>query len=447
MREFLFLNLIIIIHFYFYEIISTTEIKENDKTDENKYINSDKGYINLPFTLTKSNIPISKIKIGQPEQEINLVLDIGSQRTWISDQYYNSQESTSFQSTQETYSNIQYDFSYSGNIAFETFKIDEKFINNFKFILVNNLQNNNFQGVLSLGHEYDSKHRSLVYEMSKSCNTYYNMFMLKFKENEGQLLIGDTTEEEKEKIHLINKCRYLIGGTPEEQIKWRCQMTHIFIGGIEDVPSFYDNSMEQTGYYISKNDYNKLKEIYEPVVFETILDKIFVPKYFMEYLKDNYLKDFINKKKLCEYNDNGNNVIVKCNKAEISKLKRLNFVLSEKTALSLPSDELFFCDNSNICELLIQYNEKYKGFIFGLPIFKLYSVIFDYNSRDLMFYSLNNKYLVSFNKDVGISIVKIIVYIFIVVFCLIIAGILIVYFMRRLNRKRKEIEDEIYKNF
>ena len=341
MREFLFLNLFIIIHFYFYEIISTTEIKENDKTDENKYINSDKGYINLPFTLTKSNIPISKIKIGQPEQEINLVLDIGSQRTWISDQYYNSQESTSFQSTQETYSNIQYDFSYSGNIAFETFKIDEKFINNFKFILVNNLQNNNFQGVLSLGHEYDSKHRSLVYEMSKSCNTYYNMFMLKFKENEGQLLIGDTTEEEKEKIHLINKCRYLIGGTPEEQIKWRCQMTHIFIGGIEDVPSFYDNSMEQTGYYISKNDYNKLKEIYEPVVFETILDGIFVPKYFMEYLKDNYLKDFINKEKLCEYNDNGNNIIVKCNKAEISKLKRLNFVLSEKTALSLPSDELF----------------------------------------------------------------------------------------------------------
>ena len=69
MREFLFLNLIIIIHFYFYEIISTTEIKENDKNDENKYINSDKGYITLPFTLTKSNIPISKIKIGQPEKK------------------------------------------------------------------------------------------------------------------------------------------------------------------------------------------------------------------------------------------------------------------------------------------------------------------------------------------------------------------------------------------
>ena len=352
MRESLLLNSFLFIQFYFYLIISPKETKEIDKSDENKYIKLDKGYIILPFTLTKSNIPFAKIKIGQPEQEINWILDIGSQLTWISDQYYNSQESTSYKPTQETYSNIQYDFSFSGNASFETFKIDEKVINNFKFILVNNLQNNNFQGVLSLGHEYDSKHRSLVYEMSKSCNTYYNMFMLKFNENEGQLLIGDTTEDEKEKFNLINKCRYLIGGTPEEQIKWRCQMTHIFIGGIEDVPSFYDNSMEQTGYYISKNDYNKLKEIYEPIVFETIFDKIYVPKYIMEYLKDNYLKDFINNEKLCKYNNNGNNIIVKCNKAEISKLKRLNFVLSEKTALALPSNELFFCDNSNICKLL-----------------------------------------------------------------------------------------------
>ena len=36
--------------------------------------------------------------------------------------------------------------------------------------------------------------------------------------------------------------------------------------------------MEQTGYYISKIDYNKLIDGDEPVVFETIFDKIFVPK-------------------------------------------------------------------------------------------------------------------------------------------------------------------------
>ena len=150
MREVFLLDFLFII--YIFSIVSPKEENEISKNDETENLNSDKGYIILPFTLTKSQIPITKIKIGQPEQEINLVLDIGSQRTWVSDQYYNNQESNTYQSTQESYSNKQYDFSYSGNSALETFKFDDKIIKDFKFILVNNLQNNNFQGVLSLGH-------------------------------------------------------------------------------------------------------------------------------------------------------------------------------------------------------------------------------------------------------------------------------------------------------
>ena len=446
MKEYLFLSIFLFISFF--DTILTKKDKEKQIDNDSEFLDFDKGYITLPFTLTKSKIPISKLSIGKPSQEINLVLDIGSSRTWISDQYYNNKGSKTYQPLEEAFSKEQYDFSYSGNSALETFKIGDKILQNFKFILVNNLQNNNFQGVLSLGHEYDSKHNSLVYEMSKVSNTYYNMFMFKFNEdNGGELLIGDTTEEEKEKLHLINRCRYLIGGTPEEQIKWRCQLTHVFIGGIEDMESFYEQLIEQTGYYIIETKFNKLKNIYEPVIFETIFDRIYVPKYIMEYLRDNYLKDIENNKNLCNYNDNGNSILVKCTKEEIYKLKRLNFVLGEKTDLALPSNELFNCDNSNNCEFLIQYNDKYQGFIFGLPIFKLYNIIFDYNSRDLMFYSLYNKYLVSFNKDFGTSILKIVLYILIVVLCLLTSGIILIYFFRRINRKRKLIEDEIYKNF
>ena len=446
MKEYLFLSIFLFISFF--DTILTKKDKEKQIDNDSEFLDFDKGYITLPFTLTKSQIPMSKLSIGKPSQEINLVLDIGSSRTWISDQYYNNKGSKTYQPLEEAFSKEQYDFSYSGNSALETFKIGDKILQNFKFILVNNLQNNNFQGVLSLGHEYDSKHNSLVYEMSKVSNTYYNMFMFKFNEdNGGELLIGDTTEEEKEKLHLINRCRYLIGGTPEEQIKWRCQLTHVFIGGIEDMESFYEQLVEQTGYYIIETKFNKLKNIYEPVIFETIFDRIYVPKYIMEYLRDNYLKDIENNKNLCNYNDNGNSILVKCTKEEIYKLKRLNFVLGEKTDLALPSNELFNCDNSNNCEFLIQYNDKYQGFIFGLPIFKLYNIIFDYNSRDLMFYSLHNKYLVSFSKDFGTSILKIVLYILIVVLFLLISGIILIYFFRRINRKRKLIEDEIYKNF
>jgi hypothetical protein len=405
------------------------------------------GYITLPFVLSENNLPVSQIQIGHPKQDVNVILDISSMRTWVSDQYFKSSQSDTYAATDELDSINEYDFSYAGTSSTESFKVSDKKLDQFKFLLVNNLQNCNFQGVLSLGHEYDSKHKSLVYEMSHVCNTFYNMFMFKFDEKGGELLIGDTTEEREERNHLINKCRYLIGGDPEDQIKWRCELTQMFIGGIEDFPTFRNELLEQTGYYISKTDFNKLIEVKEPVAFETIFDKIYVPQKTMDYLKNNYLKNFVNDQKICNFDENDERIIVKCSKEDISRLKRLNFVLSEKTALSIPPSSLFECGNSDTCEFLIQYNSKCGGFIFGLPIFKLYNIIFDYNSRDLMFYSSDNKYLVSIPLDLGTSILTIIIWILVVAILIMLAGLLVIYIFRRKNRRRKEIEDQIYENF
>ena len=443
MKENFALILIILISLFPFSIMK----KGKNKGDDPETPEFAVGYITLPFTLTENHLPVSQVKIGHPKQDIDLILDIGSTRTWVSDQYFKSKKSDTYVSEDELDAQNQYDFSYSGIASMDTFKVSDKTLDQFKFVLVNNLQNSNFQGVLSLGHEYDSKHRSLVYEMSHVCNTFYNMFMFKFNDNGGELYIGDTTEEQKERNHLINKCRYLIGGSISDQIKWRCELTQMFIGGVEDFPTFTNDLMEQTGYYISKTDFNKMIDIKEPVAFETIFDKIYVPKKTMEYLQKNYLKDMSSEQKICNYMNKDNNIIVSCSKDEITKLKRLNFVLSEKTALSFPTSALFECGDSGSCEFVIQHNSKYKGFIFGLPVFKLYNIIFDYNSRDLMFYSLDNKYLVDFPLDLGTSILTIIIWLLIVAILFMLAGLLVIYILRRKNRKRKEIEDQIYENF
>ena len=445
MKSFSLLNLILLISLF---IDSSSKKGKKKKESDPETPEFAVGYITLPFTLSEDHKLISQIQIGHPSQDIQLILDVGSMRTWVSDKYFISSNSDTYVDTGSFDSKNQYDFSYSGISSTETFKVNDKTLEQFKFLLVNNLQNCNFQGVLSLGHEYDSKHVSLVYEMSHVCNTFYNMFMFKFNENgNGELLIGDITEEQKERNHLINKCRYLIGGSAEDQIKWRCEITQIFIGGIEDFPTFDDDLMEQTGYYISKTDFNKMINANEPVAFETIFDKIYVPKKTMEYLKNNYLKNIANDEKICNYNDNGNNIIVKCSKSDITKLKKLNFVLSEKTALSLPTSSLFECGDSDTCEFVIQYNSKYKGYIFGLPIFKLYNIIFDYNSRDLMFYSMDNKYLIAIPLDLGTSILTIIIWLLVIAILFMLAGLLVIYILRRKNKKRKEIEEQIYENF
>ena len=405
------------------------------------------GYISVKFKINDGML-MAPIKTGTPEQEINVALDIGSPRTWISNKSFKKEDSSSYSDKGEIESFTQYDFSYSGKASTESFTLSEKKLSEFKFLLADNIQNAKMQGALSLGHEYDSKHKSLVYEMSHVCNTFYNMFLFKFDENnEGELLIGDITDDQKRKYQYINKCLFLKGGAPEDQIKWRCELTQIFIGGIEDFPTFRDNMMEQTGYYISKTDYNKMIDIEEPVVFETIFDKIYVPRETMEYLKENYLKNIVDNKKMCQYNDNNNNIKVTCTKEEISKLKRLNFVLSEKTALAFPSQSLFSCGNSDRCEFLVQYDNRYKGYIFGIPVFKLYHITFDYNNRDLIFFGKNDKYLVRIPFNLGTSILTVIIWILIVAIIIMLLGLGVIYILRRKNRKRQEIEEQIYEHF
>ena len=92
----------------------------------------------------------------------------------------------------------------------ETFSLADKKLSEFKFLLADNMKNINMKGALSLGHEYDSKHKSLVYEMSHFCIIFYNMFLFQFEENdEKQLLIGDITKDQKRKYQYINKCLFL----------------------------------------------------------------------------------------------------------------------------------------------------------------------------------------------------------------------------------------------
>ena len=64
-----------------------------------------------------------------------------------------------------------------------------------------------------------------------------------------------------------------------------------------------------------------------------------------------------------------------------------------------------------------------------------------------MFYSSGNKYLVSIQVDFGTSILVVIIWILVISILFMLAGLLLIYILRRKNRKRKEIEDLIYENF
>ena len=372
------------------------------------------GTIPLKFTVQKINsdeLLTTILKIGDPQQEIELILDIGAERTWILKDNFKSSLSKTYSSENILDKRIQDTFSYSGYKSKDTFTVGNKTLENFLFLIVEKVENKNFKGVLSLGREYDTKYFSLAYRLSSTMQTFYNSFQLKFEgNNTGELHVGDASDEVKNFRDLVLPCKLL---DSEPKIKWKCKLTHVFIGGIDNAKSFFDDYYEQTGYEINSRSY-KIEVINSPVYFETIYNKIYVTRSFIDYMKINLFSDK-NGKSFCSLEDNNSKAYFKCSKSEISNVPSLNFVLSDITDLSFPYNNLFECDDNN-CISIVQYDKNFNGFVFGLPILKNYQMIFDYNSRFLQFYGKENKYLVRMPNTGGIDMVNFLIYFFYLLF-------------------------------
>ena len=82
-----------------------------------------------------------------------------------------------------------------------------------------------------------------------------------------------------------------------------------------------------------------------------------------------------------------------------------------------------------------------------MPVFKLYYITFDYNNRDLIFFGKSDKYLVRIPFNIGTSILTVIIWILIVAIVFMLLGLGVIYILRRKNRKRQEIEEQIYEHF
>ena len=65
----------------------------------------------------------------------------------------------------------------------------------------------------------------------------------------------------------------------------------------------------------------------------------------------------------------------------------------------------------------------------------------------MQFYSIDNKYLVKMPNNGGFDFVNFLLYFFLFIIAVLLSGICLIYVMRRKNKRRKQIEEEIYENF
>lgn len=432
----------ILLLYSFSIIISHSQYVTN--TTIQRKLDRQDGYISIDFSIvTKDELLIAPVIIGSLGQSMNLVLDISAERTWISTELYNKDKSHSYKTEGDLNNKVQDYFSYKGILSQEEFEIDDKKLRDFDFLLVDTINNNVlFKGVISLGREYDKKKYSIVYKLSSLALTFYNTFVLKISEgNKGQLIIGDLSEELKDHSKQIQSCVLI---TTDEPIKWSCELTNVFAGSKGDSISVNPNTNENE--YIVSSKSNKIQSINKPAYFETIYNKIYVPKDFIQYLKKNIFIDMDRGTELCKLIENDSLSYFTCTKAESEKVVQLNFVFSNKLALSLPQSSLFDC-NGDKCDYQVMYKRDNDKWIMGLPILKTYQMIFDYNSKEMSFYSQDYKSYVRIPSNEGNLFTIFLLYLFIFIVILIILSVCFIYCIRRKNKRRKLLEQEIYDKF
>lgn len=401
------------------------------------------GLVSVEFSMvTEDRLLIAPVSIGTPEQDLSLILDIGADKTWIHKDIYTSQASTSYKDL-EIEDNIDEEIIRAeGNLATETFKINETKIEDFSFLKVATISGNDkIQGVLSLGREYASKKFSFVYRLTASAGTFFNAFTLQFNEetNKGRLYIGDLNDELQKETYLMDKCEL---ANNDLKIKWGCRLTHMFFGELGN--NTVELKEEKDKAYIIDKEKTHLKEINKVAHFETIIYKILLPfSEGEEYVKyfDNY---FVNDKgeKICMSINDEDKLTFQCKAEEISQLKNVNFVFDSKLVLYLTPQDLFTC-LGDLCKFLIGTQKGVDHFVLGTALLKKYSTVFDYGSKELTFHGKTNKAKVQFDPGMG-SFAKFLLVVFIILCCIIVIGVCYVFFVRRKNKSRKQLVDEIY---
>ena len=253
--------------------------------------------------LPKSNLLLVKTSIGTPKKEAKLLLDIGSDISWINSNIFQKEKSTTLNDKKTNVTKIFYDIDIKGQWVKDVFTfLDEDFlIENFDFILTTEYKGNTaLNGGLSLANKYLNKEFCVLHRMKQMQLINHEMFSLKFIDRtKGKIYIGDLSPELKNQKKLFDQCVLQKSEKVAEKIKWACQLTQIFIGELSNKELMF-GQMEKV-YKISKENHPMIDDINQRAEFETTVNRILLPSSEEEYLSFFEEYFFLNDKhkKIC----------------------------------------------------------------------------------------------------------------------------------------------------
>lgn len=322
--------------------------------------------IERPFyVVTAKRLLITPIFIGKEKKEINLVIDIGTEYSWLSQEIYSQKDSKTFFLDPDDVVRLSEnnDGQYKGILSYDSIYIDNEnnkpSINEFPFLSVKELSDNfKYKGVLSLANQYKSKYNSFVSGMFPILNS----FSLKFKSPfEGVIKYNISTNYIKDNEENVPSCN-----AHKYNIKWGCELTHVVLGDYENIIPL-------------KNTFS---------VFETVSYKIYVPMYFFNYwvhnAYDERKKGNNQKECITGYDQKSKEHYFQCPENEIQYLKQINLVFDSKIILRLRNLMMYYSyDKYKIMHIVGK--DDLDHFIIGGTFLSQFETVFDYKSKTISF--------------------------------------------------------------
>ena len=360
-----------------------------------------------------SNHLYTILNIGTPNKEIEFYIHLGFHCTSLTSLEFHK-KSKSFSEIKTKYISFYNTGIENGIIANETFRINDKItLNNFSFFYSNDSNSN--KGILGFKSYENSiliRERNFIFQLKKMniISSYYFFFNL-FNENEGNLTIGVLPHECNS--NLYHKDNFVEIYSYLYNFFFQFQIDNILYGKdiIEQnqkVELLYEEN------YIRGN--NQLK-IY------------LLNNFFNEYIKDNkcFIEEF--QKEL---------ISIYCNKdIKIKEFKNIKFYHKQSNfSFELDYKDLFKEIEDKYYFLIYFGKNESLSYIFGKPILKKYTFVFNQDKNTIGFYK--NQKLDSKNNSILIWFLFIISFLTV---CLLLIYI-IIYKPGRLRRKRLNEIDE-----
>ena len=354
-------------------LLSISSLLAKDPKTISLLYEEDTGYYIIPMSF------------GSNQDEFQIQVDTTTSETWIPSpkttlkvKKYNITQSTTGQKTNKTFEVEDEDGDVRGKACYDSVQVGDITLNHFGFVLVDEFEypfDDYEQGKLGLG--YKQEHGDDFNFIRKlKLNNIIDREIFSINHETKELIIGDVPPQFQNQLYTT--CPVVETNDLDDEYRqaWACELTHLAFNLDKKDKNF---------------DLDQAFEVNARITFDSAYPYISIPKRHINEFKKRYMNNYFNNS-YKEVRDEDTTYFI-CTDEELVFGASISFII-EGYAYIIPWNSLFLKNEEGEYELLIRfYKENDNIFGFGAPFMDFFTVVYDYEEKEVGFYGGNRKQL------------------------------------------------------